>query len=91
MRAGVPISRFADAFGGGMITFDNPYCTYPRYLGHWLTWGHGHQAHTVCVDFNEADAILVVRRNVIGAGVVTKPRPTPRCGYRSSQARTLPC
>jgi len=29
MRAGVPISRFADAFGGGIITFDNPYCIYP--------------------------------------------------------------
>ena len=72
MRAGVPISRFADTFGGGIITFDNPYCTYPRYLGHWLTWGHGHQAHTVCVDYGEAEAILVVRRNVIGAGVVTE-------------------
>jgi anaerobic selenocysteine-containing dehydrogenase len=72
MRAGVPISRFADAFGGGQITFDNPYCTYPRYLGHWLTWGHGHQAHTACVDFGETDAVLVVRRNVIGAGVVTE-------------------
>ncbi|MEM0462631.1 molybdopterin-dependent oxidoreductase [Pyrobaculum sp.] len=72
MRAGVPISRFADTFGGGVITFDNPYCTYPRYLGHWLTWGHGHQAHTVCVDYGEAEAILVVRRNVIGAGVVSE-------------------
>ncbi|MEM1598322.1 MAG: molybdopterin-dependent oxidoreductase [Pyrobaculum sp.] len=72
MRAGVPIARFADAFGGGQITFDNPYCTYPRYLGHWLTWGHGHQAHTVCIDYGEADAIFVVRRNVVGAGVVTE-------------------
>jgi len=34
MRAAVPISRFADAFGGGQITFDDPYCTYPRYLGY---------------------------------------------------------
>ncbi|WP_258870216.1 molybdopterin-dependent oxidoreductase [Pyrobaculum aerophilum] len=72
MRAGVPIARFADAYGCGQITFDNPYCTYPRYLGHWLTWGHGHQAHTVCVDYKEAEAILVVRRNVIGSGVVTE-------------------
>jgi len=72
MRAGVPLSRFADTFGGGIITFDNPYCTYPRYLGHWLTWGHGHQAHVSCIDYGEAEAILVVRRNVIGAGVVTE-------------------
>ncbi|MCU7787595.1 molybdopterin-dependent oxidoreductase [Pyrobaculum sp. 3827-6] len=72
MRAGVPISRFADAYGGGMITFDNPYCTYPRYLGHWLTWGHGHQSHVACIDYSEAEAVLVVRRNVIGAGVVTE-------------------
>lgn len=72
MRAGVPIARFADVYGGGMITFDNPYCTYPRYLGHWLTWGHGHQAHVACIDYGEAEAVLVVRRNVIGAGVVTE-------------------
>jgi len=72
MRAGVPLSRFADTFGGGLITFDNPYCTYPRYLGHWLTWGHGHQAHVSCIDYGEAEAILVVRRNVIGSGVVTE-------------------
>jgi hypothetical protein len=38
MRVAVPIARFADTFGGGQITLDNPYCTYPRYLGHWLTW-----------------------------------------------------
>ncbi|WP_053240254.1 molybdopterin-containing oxidoreductase family protein [Pyrobaculum islandicum] len=72
MRAGVPLMRFADTYGGGVITFDNPYCTYPRYLGHWLTWGHGHQAHVACIDYGEAEAVLVVRRNVIGAGVVTE-------------------
>nr|WP_287069125.1 molybdopterin-dependent oxidoreductase [Pyrobaculum sp.] len=71
MRAAVSIRRFADTYGCGQITFDNPYCTYPRYLGHWVTWGHGHQAHTVCVDYKEAEAILVIRRNVIGAGVVS--------------------
>ena len=72
LRSAVPISRFADTFGGGQIMFDNPYCTYPRYLGHWLTWGHGHQAHTVCIDYDSVDAFLIVRRNVIGAGVVSE-------------------
>jgi len=34
--------------------------------------GNGHQAHTVCVDYGEAEVTLVVRRNVIGAGVVSE-------------------
>jgi anaerobic selenocysteine-containing dehydrogenase len=70
MRMGVPINRFADTFGGSVTTFDNPYCTYPRFLGHALTWGHGHQAHVPCIDYGEAQAVLVVRRNVVGAGIV---------------------
>lgn len=72
MRMGVPINRFADTFGASVVTFDNPYCTYPRWLGHALTWGHGHQGHTACVDYGETEAILIARRNVIGAGIVTE-------------------
>lgn len=72
MRMGVPIARFADTFGASTITFDNPYCTYPRYLGHALTWGHGHQGQVAALDYGKADAILTVRRNIIGSGVVTE-------------------
>lgn len=72
MRMGVPINRFADTYGASILTFDNPYCTYPRWLGHTLTWGHGHQGHTACVDYGEAEAVLIARRNVIGAGIVTE-------------------
>ncbi|MCX8195576.1 MAG: molybdopterin-dependent oxidoreductase [Acidilobaceae archaeon] len=72
MRLGVPLARFLDAFGSpNEIQFDMPACVTATILGHTLTGVHGHQAAHAVTDYLNARAIVVVRRNNLGSGVVT--------------------